>query len=292
MPVQINQDDLEHLDLATGASGEADLDALLPTKVAGDINRLIQENSFARQVFRPNEDLVGATGLSISYPLKERTIAQRLSDMGEVLVDQGEFSNVDSEVFLLGARAEWSYAAEEAQLFDLMSEEVMDAIQALVRFENEQVVTVIEDNVDASNDAAFAGSSFAYQDVIEMRADVSGPMDNIVIHPDDMAALLQDDNFVSNEFGISRIRQLEPQTTVFETNLGITFWETEEAIDSGTVVGASSARAGRFTIKTRPRTQRYDKGESGGELKRGVTVWEMIDAVATRGGAMARRGPQ
>jgi hypothetical protein len=43
----------------------------------------------------------------------------------------------------------------------------------------------------------------------------------------------------------------------------------------------------RGAVKTRPRTQRFDLGESGGPLQTGVTVWELIDAVVTRGDAIA-----
>ena len=46
-------------------------------------------------------------------------------------------------------------------------------------------------------------------------------------------------------------------------------------------------RPGRVIVRTRPRTQRFDLGESGRPLQKGVTVWELIDAVVTRGDAIA-----
>jgi hypothetical protein len=41
-------------------------------------------------------------------------------------------------------------------------------------------------------------------------------------------------------------------------------------------------------VKTRPRTQRFDLGEGGGALQKGVTVWQLIDAVVTRGDSIAQ----
>lgn len=279
--------DLENLDLATGASGAQDLANLLPKQVARDINRYVIENSFARTVFTENEDLVGAQGLTINYPLKEKTIAHKLSDMGDVLIGQGEFSEVPSETFVVGARAQWSYAAEEARLFDLMGEELFDAINAVIEFENTLVLDVANDGVDGDNSfsAATAGT-FAYADLVEMRKLVKGPMDYVVLHPDEMADVLSDDKFLRTDF-ITNIDRIAPSTTVFNTALGITIYETEQAT-AGRVLGFNSRRGGRFTVKTRPRTQRFDLGEGGGALQKGVTVWELIDAVVTRGDSIAK----
>lgn len=51
--------------------------------------------------------------------------------------------------------------------------------------------------------------------------------------------------------------------------------------------GRASRWAGRFTVKTRPRTQQFDLGAGGGPLQKGVTVWELIDAVVTKWDAVA-----
>lgn len=279
--------ELENLELATGASGARDLENLLPKKVARDINRYVVEQSWARKVFRVNRDLVGATGLSINYPLKEKSVAMRLSDMGEILVNQGDFAEVPSSVFLVGARAQWSYAAEEARLFDLMAEEMFDALQAVIEFENQLAYDAAKTGVAAANafNAATAGT-FAYADLVEMRKRVQGPMDVVVIHPDEMADALKDDKFLRTEF-ITTMNRIEPSTTVFATKLGVTFLETEQAT-AGTVIGLNSRRAGRFTVKTDLRRQPYDLGKTGGALMKGVTVWELIDAVVVRGDSVAK----
>lgn len=272
---------LENLELATGASGARDLENLLPKKVTQDISRYIMEHAWARQVFRVNRDLVGAQGLSINYPLKEKSVAMRLSDMGEILVGQGEFSEVPSTVFLVGARAQWSYAAEEARLFDLMAEELFDAVQAVIEFENQLVYDVSKDGVHADNKVNSAAAGvFSYTDLVEMRKKVEGPMDYVVIHPDEMADALRDDKFLRSDF-LTTIRRVEPATTIFETKLGVTFVETEQATPAK-VMGFNSRRAGRFTLKTDLRRQRYDTGQTGGALFKGITVWELIDAVVVR----------
>lgn len=272
---------LENLELATGAGGARDLENLLPQKLARDISRYVQEHAWARQVFRVNRDLVGAQGLSINYPLKEKSLAMRLSDMGEVFLGQGEFNEVPSTAFLVGARAQWSYAAEEARLFDLMAEELFDAVQAVIEFENQLVYDVSRAGVHADNKVNSAQpGAFQYADLIEMRKKVEGPMDYVVIHPDEMADALKDDKFLRTDF-ITTIQRLEPATTVFSTKLGVTFVETEQATPAK-VLGFNSRRAGRFTLKTDLRRQRYDTGQTGGALFRGITVWELIDAVVVR----------
>ncbi|MCA1844545.1 MAG: hypothetical protein LC792_15410, partial [Actinobacteria bacterium] len=83
---------MDNLQLATGAEGSRDLANLLPKKVAQDINRYVSEQSWARLLFNVNRDLVGSTGLSISYPLKEKSVAMRLGEMGEILTGQGEWA--------------------------------------------------------------------------------------------------------------------------------------------------------------------------------------------------------
>lgn len=272
-----------NLDLATGASGARDLAALLPQKLAQDINRYVAEQSWARKLFLVNRDLVGATGLSISYPLKEKSVAMRLSDMGEMLVGQGEWSHKPSHTFMMGARAQWTYASEEAKLYDLMAEEVTDALNALVEFENKLVYDAcVADTAQANAfDAATAGT-FAYADVVKMRQLVKGPMDYVVIHPTQMADVLRDDKFIRGDF-ITTIKAVEPATTMFQTKLGFTFLETEQATE-GVVIGLNSRRTGRFTVKKEVTRQPYDKGKAeGGALVKGVTLWELIDAVVIRG---------
>jgi hypothetical protein len=279
---------LENLSLATGASGTRDLANLLQKKVAKDINRYVAEQAWARKLFTLNRDLVGATGLSINYPLKEKSIATRLSDMGEVLVGQGGWTEKASETFIVGARAQWSYAAEEARLFDLMAEEVKDALGAIAEFENKLVYDQCVKEVAAANAfGAAAGGTFSYADLIKMRKLVQGPMDYVVIHPTEMADVLSEDKFLRGDF-ITTIRTIEPSTTMFETKLGFTFVETEQATE-GAVVGLNSHRAGRFTIKKDVTQQPYDMGKgNGGALFKGVTLWELIDAVVVRGDSVAK----
>lgn len=277
-----------NLDLATGASGARDLASLLPQKVAQDINRYVAEQAWARKLFVVNRDLIGASGLSITYPLKEKSVAGRLSDMGEVLIGQGEWSDKPSHAFLVGARAQWTYAAEEGRLFDLMAEEVKDALEAMVEFENKLVYDACVADVAGANafDAAKAGA-FGYADLIRMRQLVKGPMDYVVIHPNQMADVLSEDKFLRGDF-ITTIKNVEPSTTMFETNLGFVFLETEQATD-GVVVGVNSRRAGRFTVKKDVTRQAFDKGKSeGGALVKGVTLWELIDAVVLRGDSVAK----
>jgi hypothetical protein len=277
-----------NLDLATGASGARDLAALLPAKIARDINRYVAEQAWARKLFVVNRDLVGATGLSITYPLKEKSVAMRLSDAGEVLNGQGEWSGKDSHTFMMGARAQWTYAAEEAKLFDLMAEEVKDALNAIVEFENKLVYDACVADVAQANafDAATAGA-FGYADLVKMRQRVKGPMDYVVIHPTQMADVLSEDKFLRGDF-ITTIKAVEPATTMFETKLGFTFLETEQATE-GVVVGLNSRRAGRFTVKKEVTRVPFDKGKAeGGSLVKGVTLWELIDAVVLRGDSVAK----
>jgi len=235
-----------------------------------------------------DRDLVGATGLTISYPLKEKSVAMRLSDMGEPLIAQGEWGEKASEAFLVGARAQWSYASEEARLFDLMAEEVQDALEAMVEFENKLVFDKCVADVAAKNafNAATAGS-FGYADLIKMRKLVLGPMDYVVLHPSRMADVLSDDKFLRTDF-ITTIKSVEPSTTMFETKLGFTFIETEQATDN-VVIAVNSRRAGRFTVKREVAQQPFDMGKSGaGALVKGVTLWELIDAVVVRGDSVAK----
>jgi hypothetical protein len=279
---------LDNLQLASGAEGARDFAALLPKKIAQDINRYVAEQAWARQVFSVNRDLVGATGLTISYPLKEKSIAMRLGDMGEVLTGQGEWSEKSSETFIVGARAQWSYAAEEARLFDLMTEEVTDALEAIIEFENKLVFDKCVSDVAVTNafNAATAGS-FAYADLIKMRKLVLGPMDYVILSPSRMADVLSDDKFLRTDF-ITTIKSVEPSTTMFETKLGFTFVETPLATDN-VVVGVNSRRAGRFTVKKDVTQVPFDLGKgNGAALFKGVTLWELIDAVVLRGDSVAK----
>jgi hypothetical protein len=280
--------ELENLSLATGAIGARDLASLLPKKVAHDISRYVAQTAWARKVFVVNRDLVGATGLTISYPLKEKSVAMRLSDLGEILNGQGEWKDKPSEAFLMGARAQWSYAAEEARLFDIMAQEVQDALEAIAEFENKFVYDkCVADVAPANVSAAAAAGTFGYADLIRMRKVVQGPMDYVVIHPNQMANVLSEDKFLRGDF-ITSIKGIEPSTTMFETKLGFTFLETEQATD-GIVVGLNSRRAGRFTVKKEVTRQAFDGGSSlGGALVKGVTLWELIDAVVVRPDSIAK----
>jgi len=270
---------LQNLELATGAEGQRDLANLLPKKVAADINRYVAEQSWGRLLFAVNRDLVGATGLAISYPLKEKTVAMRLGDMGEVLTSQGEWAEKSSEAFIVGAKAQWTYAAEEARLFDLMAEEVTDALEAVAEFENKLVYDTCVKDV--------AAGTFNYADLIKMRKLCLGPLDYVVLHPNRMADVLSDDKFLRTDF-ITTIKSVEPSTTMFQTKLGVTFLETPQATDN-VVIGVNSRRAGRFTIKKDLTQLPFDLGKStGGALFKGITVWELIDAVVLRGDSVAK----
>lgn len=280
--------DLENLELATGGSGVRDIASLLPKKVSHDISRYIAEQGWARKVFMVNRDLVGATGLTISYPLKEKSVAMRLGDMGEVLTGQGEWKEKCSEAFLVGARAQWTYASEEGRLYDLMAEEVQDALEAIVEFENKLVYDrCVADVLAANAFGAAAAGTFGYTDLIKMRNLVKGPMDFVIIHPTEMADVLAEDKFLRGDF-ITTIKSIAPSTTMFETKLGFTFLETGQATE-GVVVGLNSRRAGRFTVKKDVTRVPYDMGRAGGGmLCKGVTLWELIDAVVVRGDSLAK----
>lgn len=54
------------------------------------------------------------------------------------------------------------------------------------------------------------------------------------------------------------------------------------------MLGFSSRRTGRFTVRTRPAIQRFDLGSGGVRLQRDVTVWELIDSVVTRRDSIAK----
>ncbi|MCA1813299.1 MAG: hypothetical protein LC624_05035, partial [Halobacteriales archaeon] len=193
-----------------------------------------------------------------------------------------------SEAFIVGAKAQWTYAAEEARLFDLMAEEVTDALEAIAEFENKLVYDTCVKDVAAGNafGAATAGT-FAYADLIKMRKVVLGPMDYVVLHPNRMADVLSDDKFLRTDF-ITTIKSVEPSTTMFETKLGVTFLETPQATDN-VVIGVNSRRAGRFTVKKDVTQVPFDSGKSnGGSLFKGVTLWELIDAVVLRGDSVAK----
>lgn len=277
---------LDNLTGVTGAAGVRDLAALLPHKVAREINRYVAEQAWARKVFMVNRDLVGASGLTIKYPLKEKSLAMRLSDMGELLTGQGEWKEKSSEAFIVGARAQWTYATEEARLYDMMAEEVKDAVQAIIEFENRLVYDKCV--ADTAKDNAFkaaAPGTFGYADLIKMRRLVQGPMDYVVIHPTEMADVLSEDRFLRGDF-ITTMKPVEPATTMFETKLGFTFVETEQATE-GTVVGINSRRAGRFTVKKEVTRIPYDAAKNGGALYKGFTLWELIDAVVVRGDSLA-----
>ncbi|HEV8358938.1 MAG TPA: hypothetical protein VGR28_00640, partial [Candidatus Thermoplasmatota archaeon] len=201
---------LENLALATGSSGARDLASLLPHKVSRDINRYVEEQAWARKVFAINRDLVGASGLTIKYPLKEKSVAMKLSDMGDILTGQGEWKEKSSEAFLVGARAQWTYATEEARLFDMMAEEMKDAVQAIVEFENKLVYGRCVADVAASNAfEAEARGTFSYADLIKLRKLVQGPMDYVVIHPTQMADILSQEKFLRGDF-ITTLKPIEP----------------------------------------------------------------------------------
>jgi hypothetical protein len=281
--------ELENLAMATGSTGTRDLAGLLPAKVAKDISRYVAEQAWARRLFVVNRDLVGATGLTINYPLKEKTVAKRVSEMAELLNAQGEWKGKTSEAFLMGAKAQWTYATEEARLYDIMTEEVLGALAAIAEFENKLVYEQCTKDAPAANTfPAATPGVFAYADLIKMRKVVQGPMDYVVIHPTEMADVLSEDKFLRGDF-ITTIKGIEPSTTLFETKLGLTFLETEQATE-GTVLGLNSRRAGRFTIKKDVARQPYDLGKSGGALCKGVQLWELIDAVVVRPESVAKCG--
>jgi hypothetical protein len=54
------------------------------------------------------------------------------------------------------------------------------------------------------------------------------------------------------------------------------------------VIGLNSRRAGRFTVKKDLTRKPFDQGATGGALFKGVTVWELIDAVIVRGDSVAK----
>ena len=265
-----------------GASGIEDLSNLIVKQIAEEIVKPVYEG-FARKMFRPSTQLIGQPGLTIRFPKKDKTIAARVEELGEVLIGQGKLDGVDAETFLVAARAVWGYSAIEAGLVDHIADEIIDARGALLQFEVNQVVAAIAAGFDAANTVAAATSgTLVWGDLVNGRAYVRDDgfrADMFGVHPDQMANILNDAKMID----IRLIARMEPggDSMFVIPKLGTTIIESSE-FTTGTAWVWDSRKAGRLAIKTPVNVVKYD-GAPVGVLEKGIIAWEMIDAKVVEG---------